>query len=156
MRVCERGQGFVRFETVSHKSKLTQWIRWDSSEIRWFSVDATHTQVVWRIRFERQLDPVDALAPRVLEDAGVVHEHVHGVAALVDAFRENHPDVRRYTWFNVRAERWGRLDAARVDYALVARALMPRVLETEVLDHRFGSDHAPIRARMSLVDAARG
>lgn len=58
MRVGERGQGFVRFETVSDNSKLTQWIRWDSSEIRWFSVDATHTQVVWRIRFERQLDPV--------------------------------------------------------------------------------------------------
>lgn len=63
MRVCERGQGFVRFETVSHKSKLTQWIRWDSSEIRWFSVDATHTQVVWRIRFERQLDPVWYFTP---------------------------------------------------------------------------------------------
>lgn len=63
MRVGERGQGFVRFETVSDKSKLTQWIRWDSSEIRWFSVDATHTQVVWRIRFERQLDPVWYFTP---------------------------------------------------------------------------------------------
>jgi hypothetical protein len=57
MRVGERGSGFVRFETVSDDSKLTQWIRWNSSEVRWFAVDPTHTEVVWRIRFERQLDP---------------------------------------------------------------------------------------------------
>jgi hypothetical protein len=63
VRVEERGPGFVRLETVSDASKLTQWIRWDSSEVRWFSVDATHTQVVWRIAFERQLDPAWYFTP---------------------------------------------------------------------------------------------
>lgn len=63
MHVSERGPGFVRFETVSDDSKLTQWIRWDSSEVRWLPVDATHTQVVWRIRFERELDPAWYFTP---------------------------------------------------------------------------------------------
>jgi hypothetical protein len=57
MRVGERAPDFVRFDTVSDNSKLTQWIRWNSSEVRWSAIDAMHTRVVWRIRFERQLDP---------------------------------------------------------------------------------------------------
>lgn len=57
MRVGAREPGLVRFDAVSDSSKLTQWIRWDSSEVRWSAIDASHTQVMWRIRFERQLDP---------------------------------------------------------------------------------------------------
>jgi exodeoxyribonuclease III len=63
---------------------------------------------------------------------------------VVDAYREQHPDARSYTWFNERAR--GRLDAARVDFVLASRALMPHVqsgIETEP-DARPGSDHAPI------------
>jgi len=59
---------------------------------------------------------------------------------LVDAFRALHPTERAYTWY----QRGRRLDAARVDYALVSRALMPRVARAEVLARRPDSDHAPI------------
>ncbi len=57
MRVGVHEPGFARFDAVSDSSKLTQWIRWDCSEVRWSAIDASHTQVTWRIRFERQLDP---------------------------------------------------------------------------------------------------
>lgn len=57
MRVAERGPGYVRFETVSDGSKLTQWIWWRESEVTWQAVDAEHTRVTWRIGFERRLDP---------------------------------------------------------------------------------------------------
>jgi hypothetical protein len=57
MRVTERRPGYVRFETVSDGSKLTQWIRWSSSEVEWRPVDATHTEVRWTVHFARQLDP---------------------------------------------------------------------------------------------------
>jgi exodeoxyribonuclease III len=67
---------------------------------------------------------------------------------VVDAFRALHPAEKKYTWFN----KWARrLDAARVDYALVSRAL-----EVEAADidqeraHRFGSDHAPLWVRLRL------
>jgi hypothetical protein len=56
-RITTVRPGFVRSETVSDTSKLTQWVRWESSEVTWRPIDATHTQVTWRIRFERQLDP---------------------------------------------------------------------------------------------------
>jgi hypothetical protein len=63
MRITDRGPGYARFETVSDDIKLTQWLRWDDSEVEWAPVDAEHTRVTWRIHFERQLDPAWYFAP---------------------------------------------------------------------------------------------
>jgi hypothetical protein len=63
MRVTERRPGYARFEKVSDDSKLTQWLRWDDSEVEWTPIDAGHTRVTWRIHFERQLDPAWYFAP---------------------------------------------------------------------------------------------
>jgi len=63
MRVASRKPGFVRFETSSDTTKLTQWIAWDSSDVQWTAVDGGHTRVTWRIQFERKLDPVWYFAP---------------------------------------------------------------------------------------------
>lgn len=57
MRIAKRSPGYVRYETVSDGSKLTQWIRWDDSEVSWMPMDAQHTRVTWRVHFERGLDP---------------------------------------------------------------------------------------------------
>jgi hypothetical protein len=79
MRVTEHQFGFVRFETESDNSKLTQWIAWKSSEVQWKQIDASHSQVTWRVQFDRQLDPAWYFAP--LERAAV-HE---AAAYLIDA-----------------------------------------------------------------------
>ncbi len=63
MRVEERHPGYARFETVSDASKLTQWVRWTSSEVEWKALDEGHTTVTWRIDFERQLDPAWYFTP---------------------------------------------------------------------------------------------
>jgi hypothetical protein len=63
MNIAERRPGYVRFETVSDGSKLTQWIRWDSSEVLWTPIDSKHTRVTWRVRFERGLDPAWYFTP---------------------------------------------------------------------------------------------
>ena len=63
MRVSGRGPGYARFDTVSDASKLTQWVRWDSSEVLWQAVDTRHTRVTWRVHFERQLDPAWYFTP---------------------------------------------------------------------------------------------
>jgi protein-S-isoprenylcysteine O-methyltransferase Ste14 len=63
MQVAQRRDGFVRFETRSDSSKLTQWIWWDASEVEWHAVDARHTLVTWRVAFERELDPVWYFGP---------------------------------------------------------------------------------------------
>jgi hypothetical protein len=63
MRVAALGPGYIRFATVSDSSKLTQWIGWDNSEVEWRPLDANHTQVTWRVQFERKLDPAWYFAP---------------------------------------------------------------------------------------------
>lgn len=73
MQVTERRPGFVRFQTVSDHSKLTQWIDWDASEVEWKELDPSHTRVTWRIQFKRELDPAWYFAPleRVAVDQAV-------------------------------------------------------------------------------------
>jgi hypothetical protein len=56
-RVAENRPNYVRMETVSDSTKLTQWVRWQSSEVEWREVDSQHTAVTWRVHFARQLDP---------------------------------------------------------------------------------------------------
>jgi exodeoxyribonuclease-3 len=71
---------------------------------------------------------------------------------VVDVFRELHPEQRAYTWFN-RLAKPGRLDAARVDFALLSRTLLPAVSKATVFDEplqRFHSDHAPLQLVVAL------
>ncbi len=56
-RVAEFRPGYLRTETVSDHTKLASWLRWQSSEVTWKPIDATHTSVTWRMEFQRQLDP---------------------------------------------------------------------------------------------------
>jgi exodeoxyribonuclease III len=69
---------------------------------------------------------------------------------VVDAFRARHPTAKKYTWFN----KWSRrLDAARVDYALVSRPLFDDLVDVDIdeaKEHRFGSDHAPLWLTLKL------
>ena len=81
-----------------------------------------------------------ALARKLFNDKLIVDLDV------VDVFRHLHPERRAYTWHNRRAPP-GTLDAARVDFALVSQTLLDRVIDADILDaleHRFGSDHAPL------------
>jgi hypothetical protein len=57
LRVVYANGSDVLFLAVSDSSKITQWIRWQSSTVHWQPVDATHTRVTLETTFERQLDP---------------------------------------------------------------------------------------------------
>ncbi|WP_419805171.1 hypothetical protein [Terriglobus sp.] len=69
LRVVESLPGYVRLEAVQDGSKLLQWTRWRTSEVSWIALDATHTAVVSRITYDRQLDPAWYFGP--LERAAV-------------------------------------------------------------------------------------
>ncbi|HZD78263.1 MAG TPA: hypothetical protein VE218_14735, partial [Acidobacteriaceae bacterium] len=78
MRITESRPGYLRFSAIQDGSKLAHWIAWDSSEVEWTPIDATHTAVTWRIQFDRELDPAWYFVP--LERAAV-HE---AAAYLID------------------------------------------------------------------------
>ncbi|MDQ3035252.1 MAG: hypothetical protein M3Y87_22790 [Myxococcota bacterium] len=93
--------------------------------------------VSWNVDGIARLAAGEAPLTRTLEDL-----------ALVAVFQARHPNARAYTW-KARGERT--LDAARVDFALVSPALVPRVVDTRILeDARGASDHAPISLTLEL------
>ncbi len=63
LRIVASEPRHLRFAVVSDHSKLTEWMRWRESEVTWNSVDATHTRVVWTVRFDRDLDPAWYFGP---------------------------------------------------------------------------------------------
>jgi exodeoxyribonuclease-3 len=143
------------------------------------------TRYDWKQRFNRQLaEACAAFCARgfglvVIGDFNISRERIdavprlrtwgpHAVAraqlndeiipalGLVDVFRARHPTTRAYTWFN----RWSKtLDAARVDYALVSRALAERVTAAEIgvpPQRNAISDHAPLWLRLRVNESVRG
>lgn len=74
------------------------------------------------------------------------NEEFVGGLDLVDVLREREPEARHYTGFN-RRSRGSRLDAARVDFALVSRDLSHAVADTGIepgAQWRTATDHAPL------------
>ncbi len=107
-----------------------------------WNVSQTEIDTVPRLRTEE---------PHALARKLFAENFVAGLA-LVDIYRHLHPDARAYTWFNRRA-RPGKMDAARVDFILISKALMPAVESAEVVEDpalRYASDHAPVLLRLCL------
>jgi exodeoxyribonuclease III len=94
-------------------------------------------------------EPVHVAARAMLNDV------LMPALEVEDVFRVLQPAARAYTWFNRVAARYGRLDAARVDYVLVSRSLMPAISSATILHEmapQLGSDHAPVAVRLSGRD----
>lgn len=62
-RVDAAWPGYALFTITSDHTKVTEWLHWRSSEVTWHAVDAQHTQVTWRIRYTRGLDPAWYFGP---------------------------------------------------------------------------------------------
>lgn len=74
---------------------------------------------------------------------------------VVDVFRALNPEARAYTWFNPRSRR---LDAARVDFALLSRSRLDDVRSATIAEYpiqELGSDHAPLTVEVGRPDSSR-
>jgi hypothetical protein len=76
MQVAEAGPDHVRFVTVTDKSKVAHWLRWDSAEVEWKAVDASHAQVSWTLRFHRLLDPAWYFRPSERYAVGLAADYL--------------------------------------------------------------------------------
>ncbi len=68
---------------------------------------------------------------------------------LTDAYRLQHPEAGRYTWWDYRGGNFHKNIGMRIDHLLISSALVPRVVWTEIdRETRKGkptpSDHAPL------------
>jgi len=72
-------------------------------------------------------------------------------AGLVDSWRAKHPRANEYSWWDYRGMAWSRNQGFRIDYALVSKALLPRVTDAAIWKEPRGwtepskpSDHVPV------------
>ncbi|CAN5555921.1 exodeoxyribonuclease III [soil metagenome] len=68
---------------------------------------------------------------------------------LVDAYRAQHPETGRYTWWDYRAGMFHKNSGMRIDHLLVTRSVADRLIDAEIdREARKGppvpSDHAPV------------
>ena len=70
---------------------------------------------------------------------------------FVDSFRHFYPGRKDiYTFWNQRFRARDTNAGWRIDYFLVAEALMPNVQSSEILDDIYGSDHCPIMLELNF------
>ena len=66
-------------------------------------------------------------------------------------FRELHPDVRQFSWWDYRGGAFHKNEGLRIDFLLASRELLPRCRAASIdreyrkkKDGQIASDHAPV------------
>jgi exodeoxyribonuclease-3 len=65
-------------------------------------------------------------------------------AGLIDTFRHLHPDMVKYTWWDMVTRARERNVGWRLDYFMVSPDIKDKIVEAEIHDDVMGSDHCPV------------
>jgi exodeoxyribonuclease-3 len=63
---------------------------------------------------------------------------------FVDVFRFKYPNKIQYTWWSYMFKAREKNVGWRIDYFIVNKEFLPKIIDTKILDNIFGSDHCPI------------
>ena len=70
---------------------------------------------------------------------------------FIDTFRYFHPDAEgRYSWWSYRFNARKNNAGWRIDYFLVSEALKNALVDADIHENIFGSDHCPVSLKLSL------
>ena len=70
---------------------------------------------------------------------------------FIDTFRYFHPDAEgRYSWWSYRFNARKNNAGWRIDYFLVSEALKDALVDADIHENIFGSDHCPVSLKLSL------
>ena len=73
---------------------------------------------------------------------------------FIDTFRYFHPDAEgRYSWWSYRFNARKNNAGWRIDYFLVSDALKDALVDADIHENIFGSDHCPVSLKLSLQNA---
>ena len=92
--------------------------------------------------------------PNYNKSAGYMQEEIDGLDAyaksgLVDMFRFKNKDEVKYSWWSYRGGARDRNVGWRIDYFLVSESIASRVEESTILNDIMGSDHCPVRIKIT-------
>jgi exodeoxyribonuclease III len=70
-------------------------------------------------------------------------------AGFVDIYRERKPEDPRYTWWTNRFGARARNIGWRIDYFMITKNLVDKIVDVDILDKVEGSDHCPVLLEFS-------
>ena len=65
-------------------------------------------------------------------------------SGFIDTYRKLYPDSVKYSWWSYRTRARERGIGWRIDYFVVSKRIMDRVLDSLIYDDIYGSDHCPV------------
>ena len=125
----------------------------------------------WDVAFTQYIQALDAVKPVIVcgdlnvaqapidlarpdanynKTPGYTQDEIDGMSRLLadahlrDAWRVQHPDEVRYSWWSYRGGAREKNVGWRLDYTLVSERLMDRVRATDIRTDVTGSDHCPV------------
>ena len=72
-------------------------------------------------------------------------ENIINKLSLVDSFRYLYPNKIKYSYWSYRMNSRNKNIGWRIDYFLISNILKNNIIESDILSHIHGSDHAPIK-----------
>ena len=89
------------------------------------------------------------------KSAGYTQTEIDGfdnfiTSGFVDIYREINPEEVKYSWWNYRFKSRERNVGWRIDYFMISSSLKNNVINTEIHNEYFGSDHCPISLDLSF------
>lgn len=69
---------------------------------------------------------------------------------FADIYREKYPERVQYTWWTYRVNARQRNIGWRLDYFLISKELVGRVMDAKIYDQLLGSDHCPIGLEIEI------
>jgi exodeoxyribonuclease-3 len=67
---------------------------------------------------------------------------------LIDSFRYIHPDKIKYSYWSYRMKSREKNIGWRLDYFILSKKLVNKIIESDILTNIYGSDHAPIKLKL--------
>jgi len=93
--------------------------------------------------------------PNYNKSAGYMQREIDGIdnlvaAGFIDTFRHIHPEEPKYSWWSYRAGARERNVGWRIDYFLSSTSIIPNIVDAQIHNEIFGSDHCPVSLTLSL------
>ena len=71
-------------------------------------------------------------------------------AGFIDSFRYQNPDKIKYSWWSYRMKARERNVGWRIDYFVISPKLKDKIIETDILNDVYGSDHCPVLIELDI------
>lgn len=89
------------------------------------------------------------------KSAGFMQEEINGIAnyldnGFIDSFRQLFPTTQKFSWWSYRGGARQKNVGWRIDYFLLSKVLKSKLIDSDIHNDIFGSDHCPVSIKLDF------